>query len=67
MRFWCSHIRFSWEKKTVFSYALLSGGPAIIPCHETVVLYIQHATSEGSDATAHLATAQLAICKHLLF
>ena len=48
------------KKKTIFSYALLSGGPAIITCHDTVVLYIQYATSKGSDATAHLEPSPFA-------
>ena len=43
------------KKKTIFSYALLSGD-----LHETVVRYIQYATSEGSGANAHLEPSPFA-------
>ena len=42
-----THIYVLFGKKTILSYVLLSGGPPIIPCFETVVLYIQYATTKA--------------------
>ena len=42
------------KKRKQFSVTHSFLGPAIIPSHETVVLYIQCVTSEGSDAIAYL-------------
>ena len=48
------------KKRNNVQLRTLIWGPAIIPCNETVVLYVQYATSEGSGASAHLEPSPFA-------